>query len=144
MTLKYILALFSTFLLAFTLVSDKLEGKKYRLIINEKKGEVYSEKSFQHILEFEKGKIYCDEWLYEKFTFKNLEYKITKDTLIVVEEDNVDLFVIDVKGKNDLNEDLKGTITFTDSDCEGIFKIFRKDALKRVFEFSGSEYVGKK
>jgi hypothetical protein len=123
---------------------DKLEGKSYRIIINEKKGDVYSEKSFQHIIEFEKGKLYCDAWLYEKFAYKELVYKIIKDTSYIEEDDSVNLVTIYLKGKNDMDEDLKGSITFTNSDCEGAFKIFRKDVLKKVFEFSGSEQATKK
>jgi hypothetical protein len=128
---------------AFTFI-DKLEGKSYRIIINEKKGDVYSDKSFQHIIEFEKGKLYCDAWLYEKFNYKDLDYKIVKDTTYMEDEERINLFTIDLKGKNNLDEDLKGSITFTNSDCEGVFKIFRKDVLKKVFEFSGSEQATKK
>jgi hypothetical protein len=128
---------------AFTF-KDKLEGKSYRIIINEKKGDVYSDKSFQHIIEFEKGKLYCDAWLYEKFVFKDLDYKIVRDTSYTEDDELINLFTIDLKGKNNIDEDLKGSITFTNSDCEGVFKIFRKDVLKKVFEFSGSEIAVKK
>jgi hypothetical protein len=140
--------LFSILLLALALSAftskDKLEGKSYRIIINEKKGDVYSDKSFQHIIEFEKSKLYCDAWLYEKFAYKELDYKIVKDTSYMEDDEPINLFTIDLKGKNNLDEDLKGSITFTNSDCEGVFKIFRKDMLKKVFEFSGSEQATKK
>ncbi len=123
---------------------DKLDGKSFRIIINEKKGDVYSEKSFQHILEFEKGKLYCDEWLYEKFYFKELNYKIIKDSMYLEDSDTIKFLKIDVTSRNNVDEDLKGNITFTNSDCEGVFKIFKKDMLKRVFEFSGSEQASKR
>jgi hypothetical protein len=142
-TKVFFITLLTLVLSAFTFI-DKLEGKSYRIIINEKKGDVYSDKSFQHIIEFEKGKLYCDAWLYEKFNYKDLDYKIVKDTTYMEDEERINLFTIDLKGKNNLDEDLKGSITFTNSDCEGVFKIFRKDVLKKVFEFSGSEQATKK
>jgi hypothetical protein len=137
------ISLLTLVLSAFTF-QDKLEGKSFRIIINEKKGDIYSDKSFQHIIEFEKSKLYCDTWLYEKFTYKDLDYKIVKDTSYTEDDEPINVFTIDVKGKNNLDEDLKGSITFTNSDCEGVFKIFRKDMLKKVFEFSGSEIATKK
>jgi hypothetical protein len=118
---------------------DKLDGKSFRIIINEKKGATYSDKSFQHVLDFEKGKLYCDSWLYEKFMYNELDYKIISDSTYVEDGDSINVFTIDIKAKNSLDEDLKGNITFTNSDCDGYFKIFKKDVIKRVFEFSGSQ-----
>jgi hypothetical protein len=139
MLLYFQSSILAFFFLFISSPKDALDKRSFRILINEKKGNVYSEKSFQHILEFEKGNMYCDSWLYEKFYYKEVEYKILKDSSYIEEGDSIRLIKIDLKSRNNMDEDLKGNITFTNSDCEGEIKIFKKDVLKKVFEFTGSE-----
>ena len=128
------------FFINFTIKDkDPLGKRKYDIAHVEVKDGKNSPKSISDELEFKDGKMFSD-FLYEKFEYKWLKYKITKDSAYIDEtETEIDYLEVECSYTDDADQTLTLVCKIDNYDIDGEIKITKKDKLKKMFVFNGKE-----
>lgn len=136
-------------ILAFGLLSfkgdkDSLNKKVYTLQVNDMKdGQARNKKPMEDELEFKDGKVFSNI-AFDKHQFKWMKYKITKDSTYDDEGEQKHLIEAESLATNDKDENMIMNCRVDQYDIEGTFKLTKKDALKKLYQFTGKEKAKKK
>ncbi|MBX3163578.1 MAG: hypothetical protein KF900_03800 [Bacteroidetes bacterium] len=131
-------------LLAFKGDKDALHKRIFFVNLTEIKDSGPVKKTIFDEVEFKDGKMFS-EYLFDKFNYKWIRYRINKDT-VYVDSTNTKVRRLDVEASHTDDEtDQTVTINFTtvEWDLEGTVKITKKDKLKKYFDMTGFEKGGK-
>ena len=92
---------------------------------------------------FKDGKLFSD-YLFEKFGYKAIRYRINKDTIYTDSTDTeVRQLEVEASATNEDNQTAAITFTTVEWDIDGVIKITKNDKLKKYFDFAGREKGGK-
>jgi hypothetical protein len=92
---------------------------------------------------FKDGKVFSD-FLYDKFQYKWLKYRINKDSIFTDSTDTeVRMLEVEATSTDEANQTVAITFTVQEWDIEGEVKITKNDKLKKHFEITGREKGGK-
>ncbi|HWY38179.1 MAG TPA: hypothetical protein VNY73_06440 [Bacteroidia bacterium] len=100
-------------------------------------------KPFEDEIEFKNGKVYSLA-CWDKMEFQDIKYEITKDSTYKEGEEEKRLFEILATSSNDKKEQLCMNITIDGYDIKCIYKLIKKDVIKKMFTSNGTEKVKKK
>lgn len=136
-------------LLLFSLVSraekDPLHKRVFTVKFSEVKeaGAGPAKKPIMDKISFKDGKVWSD-YLFDKFQYKWLKYRINKDSIFTDSTDTeVRLLEVEAVSTDDVNQTVMIAFTVLEWDIEGSVKITKNDKLKKHFEFTGREKGGK-
>jgi hypothetical protein len=94
-------------------------------------------------MSFKDGKLWSD-YLYDKFQYKWLKYRINKDSIYTDStETEVRLLEVEAVSTDDANQTVLINFSVVEWDIEGEIKITKNDKLKKHFEITGFEKGGK-
>jgi hypothetical protein len=84
------------------------------------------------------------DYLYDKFQYKWLKYRINKDSIFTDSTDTeVRLLEVEATVTDEANQTVNISFSVQEWDIEGGIKITKNDKLKRAFDFVGREKGGK-
>lgn len=134
---------FFTLLFAFKAEKDSLHKRTFNVSLTEVKEGVVGKKTIPDLFFFKDGKIFSD-YLFEKFGYKAIRYRINKDS-IYTDSTNTEVRQLDVEASATNDDNLTVALTFTtvEWDIDGEIKITKNDKLKKYFDFVGREKGGK-
>lgn len=140
-------ALIFLFLLSLSFRAEK--DPLHKRVFNVKFSEVKdassgpAKKPIMDKVSFKDGKVFSD-YLYDKFQYKWLKYRINKDSIFTDSTDTeVRLLEVEAVSTDDVNQTVMINFTVLEWDIEGSVKITKNDKLKKHFEFTGREKGGK-
>ena len=148
MTLKKITAI-TLFISAFMLVSfkgdkDPLHKRKFTVQITEiKDGKPKTGKPLEDEIEFKDGRVFSTA-MFDKHEIKWVKCVLTKDSTYTDEGEEKHLYEAEAITTNDNIETLTMNFHIDGFDIEGTFKLTKKDALKKMYTFTGKEKVKNK
>lgn len=128
---------------AFKGEKDPLHKRIFNIsIVEEKEGSV-AKKPIADKIEFKDGKLFSD-FLFEKFQYKWLKYRINKDS-IYTDSTDTEVRLLEVTSTSTDTKDLTIVIDFVilEWDIEGTIKMTKGDKPKKFFSFVGREKGGK-
>ena len=131
-------------LVSFKGEKDALHKRIFNISLDEvKDGQTNNKKPLADKLEFKDGKVFSD-YVYEKFGFSWIRYRINKDS-VYVDSTDTEVRLLEVEGSATDETDQTVIINFTqvEWDIEGVLKITKKDKIKKYFDFVGREKGGK-
>jgi hypothetical protein len=118
---------------------DPLGKRKYDVTHIEVKDGKNSPKGTTDEFEFKDGKMFSN-FLYEKFEYKWMKYKVTKDSAYIDEtETEIDYIEVECSYTDDQDQTMTMIAKIDNYDIEGEIKITKKDKLKKMFVFNGKE-----
>jgi hypothetical protein len=118
---------------------DPLGKRKYDVTHIEVKDGKNSPKGATDEFEFKDGKMFSN-FLFEKFEYKWMKYKVTKDSAYIDEtETEIDYLEVECSYTDDADQTMTMTCKIDNYDIEGEIKITKKDKLKKMFIFNGKE-----
>jgi hypothetical protein len=131
-------------LFAFKAEKDSLHKRTFNVSLNESKdGVPVSKKPIADKFYFKDGKVFSD-FLYEKFGYKAIRYRINKDSIYTDSTDTeVRLLEVEASATNEDNQTAAITFTTVEWDIDGVIKITKNDKVKRYYDFAGREKGGK-
>jgi hypothetical protein len=151
MKLKHLVSFPSlTFILLFlfSLSAHAEKDPLHKRVFNIKVSEVKAEggpakKPIMDKMSFKDGKLWSD-YLYDKFQYKWLKYRINKDSIYTDSTDTeVRLLEVEAVSTDEANQTVLINFTVVEWDIEGEVKITKNDKLKKHFEITGFEKGGK-
>jgi hypothetical protein len=118
---------------------DPMGKRKYDITHIEVKDGKNSPKGTTDELEFKDGKLFSN-FLFEKFEYKWMKYKVTKDSAYIDEtETEIDYMEVECTYTDDADQTLTMICKIDNYDIDGEIKITKKDKLKKMFVFNGKE-----
>jgi|JI9StandDraft_1071089.scaffolds.fasta_scaffold133290_3 hypothetical protein len=132
------------FLVSFKGEKDALHKRVFNISLDEvKDGVASNKKPITDKIEFKDGKVFSD-YVYEKFGFSWIRYRINKDS-VFVDSTDTEVRLLEVEGSATDETDQTVLINFTqvEWDIEGVIKITKKDKIKKYYDFVGREKGGK-
>jgi len=118
---------------------DPLGKRKYDLTFIEVKDGKNAPKGTTDELEFKDGKLFSN-FLFDKFQYKWMKYKVTKDSAYIDEtETEIDYLEVECSYTDDADQTMTMTCIIDNYDIEGEVKITKKDKLKKMFVYNGKE-----
>lgn len=130
-------------LVAFKGEKDPLHKRKFNIMLDEVRDGVPAKKGIADKMEFKDGKLFSD-YLFDKFGYKWLRYRINKDSIFTDSTDTeVRLLEVESSATNEENQTVTITFTSVEWDMDGVIKITKNDKLKKYFDFVGREKGGK-
>lgn len=118
---------------------DPLDKKKYDITLIEVKDGVNAKKGATDELEFKDGKFFSN-FLFDKFEYKWIKYKIAKDSTYIDEtESEIEYFEVESTYTDDKDQTFIMTLKIDNFDIDGEIKITKNDKLKKMFIFNGKE-----
>jgi len=138
------------FLLAVVLVlgafkgeNDPLHKRVFNTSLDEIKEMGNNKKPIADKMEFKNGKLFSD-YIYDKFGFSWIRYRINKDSVFVDSTDTeVRMLVLEASATDDANQTVSMNFVVQEWDIDGEIKITKNDKLKKHFELVGREKGGK-
>ena len=122
---------------------DPLNKRKYDVIIIEVKDGVNAKKGATDEIEFKDGKFFST-YLFDKFEYKWMKYKVTKDSTYIDEtETEIDYFEVESSYTDSKDQTFIMTLKIDNFDIDGEMKITKNDKLKKMFVFNGKEKYAK-
>ncbi len=143
--LKFILIPAILFLFGSAALKEKdpLGKRKYDIIIIEVKDGNNAKKGATDELEFKEGKLFSN-YLFEKFEYKWMKYKVNKDSAYIDEtETEISYFEVECSYTDDKDQTFIMTCKIDNFDIDGEMKITKNDKLKKMFVFNGKEKYAK-
>ena len=135
--------LFFAALFAFKTEKDSLHKRTFNVSLAEIKEGAANKKNIPDKFYFKDGKVFSD-FLYEKFGYKAIRYRINKDSIFTDSTDTeVRLLECEASATNEDNQTAAITFTTVEWDMDGEIKITKNDKVKRAYDFSGREKGGK-
>ena len=143
----YFKQLLCVVLLLFSFIVKAEKDPLHKRVFNVKFSEVKeggaSKKPVMDKMSFKDGKLFSD-YLYDKFEYKWLKYRINKDSIYVDSTDTeVRLLEVEAVVTDAANETISINFTVVEWDIDGVIKITKNDKLKKMFDINGSEKGGK-
>jgi hypothetical protein len=130
-------------LLGFKGEKDPLHKRVFNISLSEVKDGNPVKKPISDKMFFKDGKLFTD-YLYDKFGFKYIRYRINKDSVYMDStETEVRLLQVEASATDEENQTAMITFEQVEWDIEGVIKITKNDKLKRYFDFVGREKGGK-
>ncbi|MDO9001245.1 MAG: hypothetical protein Q7W45_15885 [Bacteroidota bacterium] len=128
---------------AFKGEKDPLHKRIFNINITEVKDGIVAKKSVMDKIEFKDGKLFS-EFLFDKFQYKWLKYRINKDS-IYTDSTDTEVRLLEVEATTTDDKDLTLAINFAvvEWDIEGTIKMTKSDKPKKFYDFSGFEKGGK-
>ncbi|MCU0359689.1 MAG: hypothetical protein MUF75_03050 [Bacteroidia bacterium] len=144
---KSVLFLFLFVLMAFnTLLSqeiDPLNKRKFNVMLGEVKNGEPVKKGVADLFYFKAGRFFSD-YLYDKYQYKWIRYRINKDSIFTDSTDTeVRYLEIEASITDDANQTAILNFVIQEWDLDGTLKITKNDKIKRYFEVVGREKGGK-
>jgi hypothetical protein len=129
---------------AFKDEKDPLHKRKFTVNLTEVKDNVPAKKSAMDEMEFKNGKLFSN-YLYDKFQYKWIGYRINKDSVFIDSTDTeVRLLVVESTFTDDANQTVMLNFSIQEWDIDGYIKIVGKnDKIKKYFDLAGFEKGGK-
>jgi hypothetical protein len=122
---------------------DPLHKRIFNISVTEVKADVPAKKSIMDKLEFKDGKLFSD-FLYDKFQYKWMKYRINKDSIFTDEtETEVRQLDVECTVTDDKNQTIAMTFTVLEWDIRGVIKLTKNDKPKKYYDFAGTEKGGK-
>ncbi len=124
--------------------NDPLAKRKFTINITEVKDGVAAKKSVLDEIEFNtKGQLFSN-FLFDKYQYKWLKYRINKDS-IFTDSTDTEVRQLDVEATVTDDKDQTIMINFTtiEWDIEGTIKMTKSDKPKKYYDFAGREKGGK-
>jgi hypothetical protein len=122
---------------------DPLGKRKYDTIMIEVKNDVNAKKGATDELEFKDGKLFST-FLFDKFEYKWLKYKVNKDSSYIDEtETEIQYFEVECSYTDDRDQTFIMTCMIDNFDIDGEVKITKNDKLKKMYVFNGKEKYSK-
>ncbi len=138
-----IAVIFFFLLFAFKSEKDSLHKRTFNISLSEVKDGVVAKKTIADQVTFKDGKLFSD-YLFEKFGYKAIRYRINKDTIYTDSTDTeVRQLEVEASATNEDNQTAAITFTTVEWDIDGVIKITKNDKLKKYFDFAGREKGGK-
>jgi len=139
----FIPAIILLFFTSFKHGDDPLDRKVFNISLSETKGGVVAKKVITDKLTFKNGKLKSD-FLYDKFGYKYIRYRINKDSIYTDFTDTeVRLLVVEAVFTDLNNQTVEMEFTNLEWDIDGGIRITKNDKLKRYYDFAGREKRGK-
>jgi len=133
-------------LMSFVFGKDKdpLHKRIFNLTLFEaKEGGQPGKKGITDKIEFKDGRLFSD-FLYEKFQYKWIKYRINKDSIFTDSTDTeVRLLEVEASTTDEKNQTIFVNFNTVEWDAEGTIKITKNDKIKKQFDFVGREKGGK-
>jgi len=145
--LKSTLFLFLFLLLCFNTIQsqeiDPLNKRKFNVLLDEIKNGESVKKGIADLFYFKAGRFFSD-YLYAKYQYKWIRYRINKDSIFTDSTDTeVRYLEIEASITDESNQTAILNFVIQEWDLDGTLKITRNDKLKRYFEVVGREKGGK-
>ncbi len=122
---------------------DPLHKRTFNMTFVEKKDSVVGKKIIADKFVFKDGKMFSD-YLFEKFGYKWMRYRINKDSIFTDSTDTeVRWLEVEASQTNEDNQTVSIAFTQVEWDLDGVVKITKNDKLKKSFDISGREKGGK-
>jgi hypothetical protein len=132
-------------LMGFALGKDKdpLHKRIFNITIFEYKDGQAAKKGVSDKIEFKDGKLFSD-YLYDKFQYKWIKYRINKDS-IYTDSTDTEVRFLEVEGSatDDKNQTILINFNTVEWDIDGTIKITKNDKIKKQMDFVGREKGGK-
>ncbi len=129
--------------LAFKGEKDPLHKRIFNINITEVKDGVPAKKSIMDKLEFKDGKMWSD-FLFDKFQYKWLKYRINKDSIYTDSTDTeVRMLEVEMTVTDDKDQTITVNFNTVEWDIEGTIKLTKSDKPKKFYDFTGFEKGGK-
>lgn len=143
---QFALAVVVIFLMfAFKGDKDALHKRTFYVSLTEvKEATGPAKKTILDEVEFKDGKMFS-EYLFDKFNYKWIRYRINKDT-VYVDSTNTKVRELDVEASQtdeETNQTVMIKFTTVEWDLEGTIRITKNDKLKKYFDMVGFEKGGK-
>ncbi len=133
-------------LVSFKGDKDPLHKKKFIAQGTEiKDGKPKGNKPIEDEIEFKNGKVYSS-LCWEKMEFQDVKYEIRKDSTYIDSSTTTEKHYYEVEAitTNDKKETLTMNFTINDYEIDAIYKLTKKDLVKKHFTSTGKEKVKKK
>jgi hypothetical protein len=145
--LKSTLFLFLFLLLCFNTVQsqeiDPLNKRKFTVLLDEIKNGESVKKGIADLFYFKAGRFFSD-YLYDKYQYKWIRYRINKDSIFTDSTDTeVRYLEIEASITDESNQTAILNFVIQEWDLDGTLKITRNDKIKRYFDVVGREKGGK-
>lgn len=123
--------------------NDSLHKRTFNISLSETKNGVVAKKVIMDKLYFKNGKLFSD-FLYNKFGYKWIRYRINKDSVFTDSTDTeVRFLLVEASLTDDNNQTVQLDFTTQEWDLDGTIKITKNDKLKRYYDMAGREKGGK-
>jgi len=137
------LLILGSLLISFKTEHDPLHKRLFNISISETKNGVVAKKSIQDQLYFKNGTLRSD-FIYNKFGYKFLKYRINKDSIYTDSTDTeVRWLEVEAVFTDEKNQTIFVDFVTCEWDIDGTIKITKNDKIKRYYDFSGREKGGK-
>jgi hypothetical protein len=122
---------------------DPLNKRKFNVLLDEVKDGVSAKKGIADLFYFKAGRFFSD-YLYDKYQYKWIRYRINKDSIFIDSTDTeVRYLELEASITDDANQTAILNIVIQEWDLDGTLKITKNDKIKRYFEVAGREKGGK-
>ena len=123
--------------------NDSLHKRTFNISLSETKNGVVAKKVIMDKLYFKNGKLFSD-FLYDKFGYKWIRYRINKDSIFTDSTDTeVRFLLVEASLTDDNNQTVLLDFTTQEWDLDGTIKITKNDKLKKYYDMAGREKGGK-
>lgn len=130
-------------LLAFKGEKDSLHKRTFNIMLDEVRDGVPAKKGISDKMTFKDGKLFSD-YLFDKFGYKWLRYRINKDSIFTDSTDTeVRMLEVEASATNEDNQTVTINFITQEWDIDGTVKITKNDKIKKYFDFVGREKGGK-
>lgn len=150
MSTRYIISRLTVILLVlFSLASRAEKDPLHKRVFTTKIAEIKEEgaapakKPTMDKMSFKDGRLFSD-YLFDKFQYKWLKYRINKDSIFTDSTDTeVRLLEVECTTTDEANQTVSITFSVQEWDIEGEIKITKNDKMKKHFLLTGREKGGK-
>lgn len=130
-------------LFAFKDEQDSLHKRTFNISLDEIRNDVPVKKPIADEMEFKHGKLFSN-YLYDKFGYSWLRYRINKDsTFVDSTETEVRMLEVEATATDATNQTVSITFVTQEWDIDGVIRITKNDKLKKYYDFVGREKNGK-
>jgi hypothetical protein len=122
---------------------DPLNRRKFNVLLDEVKDGVPNKKGINDLIYFKSGRLFSD-YLFDKYQYKWIRYRINKDSIFVDSTDTeVRYLELEASITDEANQTAIFNFVIVEWDLDGTIKITKNDKIKRYFEVVGREKGGK-
>lgn len=123
--------------------NDPLHKRVFNVKFLEIKDGAPAKKATMDKMSFKDGKLFSD-FLYDKYAYKWLKYRINKDSIYMDSTDTeVRLLEVEATATDEGNQTVIINFVVVEWDIDGTIKITKNDKLKKYYEIAGREKGGK-
>lgn len=142
-TQALVIGLVALSLFGFKDEKDSLHKRIFNISLDEVKDGTPVKKTIADKMEFKHGKLFSD-YLYEKYGFNWMRYRINKDSVFVDStETEVRMLEVEASATDETNQTVSINFVTQEWDIDGTIRITKNDKLKKFYDFVGREKNGK-